>query len=243
MFDRKSFEEEKNVSIANAIADVELIRKGLDFVSHSDKHKYGYNWTWMDLPIIQMPEDIVLTQELLWELKPDFVIELGIAWGGSLAMYAAFMELAGKGQVIGIDVTIPNHNAEAIMSCPVASRISLIEGSSIDNEVFNKVADGIPKNARVMMVMDSNHTHDHVFQELNLWSPLVNDGSYIIVSDTIVEHIPTQDHRPRPWGPGNNPGTAAAKFLSQNPRFSSDNKYSNRAIASFNPAGYLKAVK
>jgi cephalosporin hydroxylase len=111
----------------------------------------------MDLPIIQMPEDIVLTQELLWELQPDFVIELGIAWGGSLAMYAAFMELAGKGGVIGIDITIPKHNAEAIMSCPVASRISLVEGSSIDKEIFEKVAMKIPKDSKVLMVLDSNH--------------------------------------------------------------------------------------
>ncbi len=242
MFDRKSFEQEKTESISSARLDSELINKGLDFVTHSDKHKYGYNWTWMDLPIIQMPEDIVLTQELLWELQPDFVIELGIAWGGSLAMYAAFMELAGKGEVIGIDITIPKHNAEAIMSCPVASRISLMEGSSIDKEIFEAVAMKIPEDSKVLMVLDSNHTHEHVYQELNLWSSLVNKDCYIIVSDTIVENIPVQNHRPRPWGPGNNPGTAAKKFLSENPRFTSDNKYSNRAIVSFNPFGYLKAV-
>lgn len=242
MFERKKFDREKIDSISEARADGKLIQKGLDFVEYSDKHRYGYNWTWMDLPIIQMPEDIVLTQELLWELKPDFVIELGIAWGGSLAMYAAFMELSGKGQVIGIDITIPKHNAEAIMSCPVSSRISLIEGSSIDKSLFDNVAARIPKGSKVMMVLDSNHTHEHVYKELTLWSPLVHADSYIIVSDTIVEHIPAQDHRPRPWGPGNNPGTAAIKFLSENPRFTSENSYSDRAIASFNPAGYLKAL-
>lgn len=242
MFNRQSFENEKKSSIAGAKQDKALLRKGLDFVAHSDKHKYGYNWTWMDLPIIQMPEDIVLTQEMLWEVKPDFVIELGIAWGGSLAMYAAFMELAGKGQTIGIDITIPKHNSESIMACPVSSRISLIEGSSIDPEIFKRVASQIPSGSKVMMVLDSNHTHDHVYQELNLWSPLVTSGNYIIVSDTIVEHIPTQDHRPRPWGPGNNPGTAALKFLEENTRFTSSNKYSDRAIASFNPSGYLLAT-
>jgi cephalosporin hydroxylase len=241
VFDRNNFDQEKTEAISRARADSELIQRGLDFVEHSDKHRYGYNWTFMDLPIIQMPEDIVLTQELLWELKPDYVIELGIAWGGSLAMYAAFMELAGKGQVIGIDITIPKHNAEKIMSCPVSSRISLIEGSSIDKDLFDKIASRIPKGSKVMMVLDSNHTHEHVYQELILWSPLVQAGSYIIVSDTIVEHIPAQEHRPRPWGPGNNPGTAAIKFLSENPRFTSENSYSDRAIASFNPAGYLKS--
>ena len=242
MFNRKQFDQEKTIWISKAKADSELIKRGLDFVEYSDRYRYGYNWTWMDLPIIQMPEDIVLTQELLWKLKPDYVIELGIAWGGSLAMYAASMELAGKGQVIGIDITIPKHNAEAIMSCPVSSRISLIEGSSIDKDLFKGVASKIPKNSTVMMVLDSNHTHDHVYDELNLWSPLVQAGSYIIVSDTVVEHIPAQEHRPRPWGPGNNPGTAALKFLRENPRFTSENSYSDRAVASFNPAGYLKAL-
>lgn len=242
MFNRKQFDQEKTIWISKAKADSELIKRGLDFVEYSDRYRYGYNWTWMDLPIIQMPEDIVLTQELLWKLKPDYVIELGIAWGGSLAMYAASMELAGKGQVIGIDITIPKHNAEAIMSCPVSSRISLIEGSSIDKDLFKGVASKIPKNSTVMMVLDSNHAHDHVYDELNLWSPLVQAGSYIIVSDTVVEHIPAQEHRPRPWGPGNNPGTAALKFLRENPRFTSENSYSDRAVASFNPAGYLKAL-
>jgi len=242
VFNRKQFDQEKTIWISKAKADSELIQRGLDFVEYSDRYRYGYNWTWMDLPIIQMPEDIVLTQELLWKLKPDYVIELGIAWGGSLAMYAAFMELVGKGQVIGIDITIPKHNAEAIMSCPVSARISLIEGSSIDKDLFKGVASKIPKNSTVMMVLDSNHTHEHVYDELNLWSPLVQAGSYIIVSDTIVEHIPAQEHRPRPWGPGNNPGTAALKFLRENPRFTSENSYSDRAVASFNPAGYLKAL-
>jgi cephalosporin hydroxylase len=242
MFDRKKFDQEKLDSISKAKADSKLIQKGLEFVEYSDKHRYGYNWTWMGLPIIQMPEDIVLTQELIWELKPDYVIELGIAWGGSLAMYASFMELSGKGQVIGIDITIPEHNAEAIMSCPVSSRISLIRGSSIDKSLFDNVAARIPKGSKVIMVLDSNHTHEHVYKELILWSPLVHAGSYIIVSDTIVEHIPAQVHRPRHWGPGNNPGTAAIKFLNENSRFTSDNSYSDRAIASFNPAGYLKAL-
>lgn len=179
---------------------------------------------------------------MLWEIQPDFVIELGIAWGGSLAMYAAFMELAGKGRVFGIDITIPKHNYEAIMACPVSSRITLIEGSSIDQNIFERVAAEIPTGSKVMMVLDSNHTHEHVYQELNLWSQLVTSGNYIIVSDTIVEHIPTQDHRPRPWGPGNNPGTAAKKFLTENSRFTASNKYSDRAIASFNPSGYLLAT-
>jgi cephalosporin hydroxylase len=197
----------------------------------------------MGLPIIQMPEDIALTQEIMWETKPDFVIEAGIAWGGSLALYAAFQELQGFGQVIGIDVTIPAHNREAIMSTPVSHRISLIEGSSSDPDVFDKISSQIPTGSNVLLVLDSNHTHDHVLAELKLWSPLLQNGNFIIVSDTIVEVIPEQKHRPRPWGPGNNPMTGMQEFLKSNDGFTSSNVYSDRAIVSFNPSGYLKCIK
>jgi cephalosporin hydroxylase len=193
----------------------------------------------MGLPIIQMPEDIVLTQEILWETKPDVIIEAGIAWGGSLAMYAGFQQLQGFGQTFGIDVTIPDHNREAILGIPVADRITLIEGSSTDPSVFAKVANEIIADANVMLILDSNHTHAHVLDELNLWSPILKKGNYIIVSDTIVEKIPAQTHRPRPWGPGNNPMTGMQEFLENNSRFTFDNVFSRRAINSFNPNGYL----
>ena len=243
MFDRKSFEEEKSTEIKNAKADPELLKKARDFLVQSDKHKYGYYWTWLGLPIIQMPEDIVLTQEILWETKPDFVIEAGVAWGGSLAMYAAFQEIQGYGHVFGIDVTIPQHNREAIMSTPVSNRITLIEASSSDPATFEAVSAQIPKGSNILLVLDSNHTHEHVLAELKLWSPLLQNGNYIIVSDTVVEVIPEQTHRPRPWGPGNNPMTGMQEFMNENDRFTSENSYSDRAFASFNPSGYLKCMK
>jgi len=239
MFNREEFEDEKVIDIQNAFFDKDLRKTGLDFVIQSDKHKYGYFWTWMGLPIIQMPEDIVLTQEILWETKPDVIIEAGIAWGGSLAMYAGFQELQGFGHTFGIDVTIPDHNRDAILGSPVADRITLIEGSSIDSSVFEKVSNEIGANRNVMLILDSNHTHEHVLAELKLWSPILKKGNYIIVSDTIVEKIPVQTHRPRPWGPGNNPMTGMQEFLENNLRFTSDNLYSKRAINSFNPNGYL----
>jgi cephalosporin hydroxylase len=243
VFDRKSFEEEKSIEIQNAKADPELLKKARDFLVHSDTHKYGYYWTWLGLPIIQMPEDIVLTQELLWETKPDFVIEAGIAWGGSLAMYAAFQEIQGYGHVFGIDVTIPEHNREAIMSTPVSKRITLIEASSSDPATFEKVSAQIPKGSNILLVLDSNHTHEHVLAELKLWSPLLQKNNYIIVSDTVVEFIPEQSHRKRPWGPGNNPMTAVEEFLDNNEFFSVKNSYSDRSFASFNPSGYLRREK
>ncbi len=242
MFDRAAFEIERAEELENALTDKELIKLGRDFLARADIHKYGYYWNWMGLPILQMPEDIALTQEVLWETKPDFVIEAGIAWGGSLAMYAAFQELQGFGQSIGIDVTIPEHNREAIMSVPVSHRINLIQGSSIDPHVFDMVSSRIAKGSNVLLVLDSNHTHEQVLAELKLWSPLVQKGNYIIVSDTVVEVIPTQTHRPRPWGPGNNPMTGMLEFLETNNRFTANNIYSKRALTSFNPGGYLECI-
>jgi len=242
MFDREAFDKEKEQDIQNARSDPKLMQKGLDFLIHADKYKYGYYWTWMGLPIIQMPEDIVLTQEILWETRPDFIIEAGVAWGGSLAMYAAFQELQGYGHVFGIDLTIPVHNREAIMNLPVSHRISLIEGSSSDSEIFKKVSEQIPPNSNVMLVLDSNHTHKHVLEELKLWSPLLQKGNYIIVSDTVIESIPVQTHRPREWGPGNNPMTGMLEFLSSNTRFTSVNPFTSRSFSSYNPSGYLKCL-
>jgi len=242
VFDREAFEIERAKELDNALADKDLIKLGRDFLARADTHKYGYYWNWMGLPILQMPEDIALTQEILWETKPDFVIEAGIAWGGSLAMYAAFQELQGFGRVIGIDVTIPDHNREAIMSVPVSHRIELIQGSSIDSEVFNVISSKIPAGSNILLVLDSNHTHEQVLAELKLWSPLLQKGNYIIVSDTIVEVIPTQTHRPRPWGHGNNPMTGMLEFLRENHRFSAENVYSKRTFSSFNPSGYLECI-
>lgn len=242
MFDREAFEIERAKELENALADKELIALGRDFLARADTHKYGYYWNWMGLPILQMPEDIALTQEILWETKPDFVIEAGIAWGGSLAMYAAFQELQGFGKVIGIDVTIPEHNREAIMSVPVSHRIELIQGSSIDPEVFKIISSKIPAGSNILLVLDSNHTHEQVLAELKLWSPLLQKGNYIIVSDTIVEVIPTQIHRPRPWGHGNNPMTGMLEFLRENNCFSAENVYSKRTFSSFNPSGYLECI-
>ena len=243
MFDGESFEVEKIAEIERALTDPELLQKAQNFLIHSDKYKYVHYWVWLGLPIIQMGEDIVLTQELLWETKPIFVIETGISWGGCLAIYAAFQEIQEFGHVFRIDVTIPEHNRQTIMSTPVSKCITIIEVSSSDPVTFAKVSTQIPKGSNIPLVLDSNHTHEHVLAELNLWSPLLQPGNYIIVSDTIVEEMPEQKHRPCPWDPGNNPMTGMLEFLSQNERFDVRNSYSDTAFASLNPSGYLKCIK
>ena len=148
-------------------------------------------------------------------------------------------ELSGTGKTIGIDVTIPAHNKAAIMGIPVAERIQLIEGSSIDSKVVEVVTSQFTSNSKIMVVLDSNHSHEHVLEELRTWSEFVTPGSYLVVSDTIIEYIPLQTSRPRPWGPGNNPQTAVTQFLSENSDFTLENNYNKRAINSFSPGGYL----
>ncbi len=242
MFDRKQFDEEKEKNIREAYKSDELHNAALNFVTVSDRLNYAYNWTWLDLPIIQMPEDIVLVQEIIWETKPDIIIETGIAWGGSVVLYASILELIGKGQVLAIDKVLPQHNIDAIMRYNFSNRIKLFEGSSIDPAIVKEVTQLIKPHDKVMVLLDSNHTHEHVYDELNAWSSFVTSGSYLVVSDTVIEEIPAQTHRSRPWGHGNNPRTALDKFLSENSKFTRDNDYNYKAISSYTRNGYVKCI-
>ena len=238
-FNLEEFIIGRDRNILDAQNSVPLQSAALEFVTQSDKYNYGYFWEWLGLPIIQMPEDILITQELIFRERPDVIIEAGIAWGGSLALYASMQSLIGFGRTIGIDLTIPKHNAKRIMSTPVSNRITLVEGSSTDIDIYRKVESMINQSGKKLLIFDSNHTHEHVLSELRLWSGLLNPGDWIIVSDTIVEHIPKQVHRERPWGPGNNPGSALEEFLEENGDFTDDNIYSRRTFASFSPRGYI----
>lgn len=214
----------------------------LELITESDKYQYGYFWDWEGLPLIQMPEDIVLTQELILHEQPQYIIEAGIAWGGQTAMCASFLHLTGGQKIFGIDLVIPEHNRERILKCRNNALIELIEGDSTDVNIFNKVIEKIDMNSKKLVILDSNHTHEHVLKELKLWSTILGSGDFIIVSDTILKYIPEQKHRPRPWGPENNPGTAIEEFLKTNGRFSRDNIYNSRAIVSYNVNGYISCI-
>lgn len=240
MFDRAQFDLERQQNINRAFQDPELHKKALDFIIKSDKHNYAYNWTWLGLPIIQMPEDLVLVQEIIWETQPDIIIETGIAWGGSVILYTSMLELIGKGQMIAIDKVLPQTNIDQIMKYKFSERIKLFEGSSTDPEIVNSVKHLVKPSDKVMVLLDSNHTHEHVYNELNIWSKFVTSNNYLIVSDTIIEEIPEQSHRPRVWGHGNNPMTATNLFLSENKCFTRENIYNSKAINSFTRSGYLK---
>jgi cephalosporin hydroxylase len=225
-------------------SDKTLINSARAFLNESIRTKYSYNFSWMGRPIIQYPQDIMAMQEIIWNVKPDLVIETGIAHGGSLVFYASIMELlGGKGKVLGIDIDIREHNRREIEKHPMFKRIMMIEGSSIDDSVVEKVHKFARGKKRVLVSLDSLHTHDHVLRELEAYSPLVTLGSYCVVFDTIVEDLQENFTPDRPWGKGNNPKTAVRKFLEDNNRFVVDKDIENKLLITVCPDGYLKCVR
>lgn len=242
MFIRDDFEADKRKNAEAQSRDQNLRRSALDLIVKSDQYGYGYQWTWLGLPIIQLPQDIVVTQEIIWACKPDVIIETGIAWGGSVALYASMLQLIGKGKVVAVDLNLMDHVSQQIMAYPFSNRIHLYKGSSTDPEIVAKIKQHIEPGNTVMLLLDSNHTHEHVLEELRLYAPLVTKGQYLVVSDTIVEDIPIQEHRPRKWGPGNNPKTALNAYLAETGAFEVDRSINNKLLLTFTPDGYCRRI-
>jgi len=239
----KEFQEEKKERIAANRNNEALINSANAFNSASNKAQYSYNFSWMGRPIIQYPQDILAMQEIIWDIKPDLIIETGIAHGGSIIYYASLMELIGKGEVLGIDIDIRAHNKKEIENHPMFKRISMIEGSSISSEIGDQARKAAEGKETVMVLLDSNHTHEHVLAELNLYAPLVTKGSYLVVFDTIVEHLPNYYLPNRPWAIGDNPCTAVEEFLKQHDEFIVDEAIDNKLLISVAPRGYLKRIR
>jgi len=224
--------------------NVQLINAARTFARESALPKYSYNFTWLGRPIIQFPQDIIAVQEIIWQVKPDLIIETGIAHGGSLIFYASMLELLGNnGQVLGIDIDIREHNRVEIEKHPMFKRITMIEGSSVDEKIAQQVHDFAKDKKQILILLDAMHTHDHVLKELQLYSPLVTKGSYIVVFDTIIEDMPEDFFPDRPWGKGNNPKTAVREFLKTNDRFEIDKEMENKLLITVAPDGYLKCVR
>lgn len=209
------------------------------FMIESTIPKYSYNFSWMGRPIIQYPQDMIAMQEIIWKVKPDLVIDIGIAHGGSLIYYASLLELMGKGQVLGVDIDIRSHNKKAIEKHSMSKRISMIEGSSVDNKVIEQVHKFAKKYKKILVSLDSNHTQEHVLLELKAYSDLVSPGSYMIVFDTIVETLPKSSYPNRPWGVGNNPMTAVNEFLKENKNYKIDKDINRKLLISVATDGYL----
>ena len=208
----------------------------------SDRYDYSYFWRWLGLPIIQVPDDIVTMQEIIWETRPQVVIETGFARGGSAILYSSILTLIGDGIVVSVDIDIRAHNRAAVEEHPLGGRVRLVEGSSTAPETLDRVRALIPDGARVMVILDSNHTHQHVLEELRLYGPLVTEGQFLVVSDTVIEDIPPQTHRPREWGPGNNPKTALQEYLRETDRFEPDPWYNSKVLITSSRGGYLRRV-
>jgi cephalosporin hydroxylase len=229
--------------IRKMAADPDVAATAKHLFALSFKYRYSYNFRWLGRPVIQYPQDLLAIQELLWEIKPDVVVETGIAHGGSLIFHASILELiGGSGKVVGVDVEIRPHNRVAIEQHRMASRITLIEGSSLDPAIVAKVHALCQGAKKVMVLLDSNHTHDHVLQELRLYSSLVTKGSYLVVLDTMIEDMPAESFPDRPWGPGNNPKSAVREFLASNPRFVIEEEIENKLLLTVAPSGYLRCV-
>ncbi len=239
----KQFVEEREERIKGNAENNVLTEAAKQFNNASNSAQYSYNFSWMGRPVIQYPQDMIAMQEIIWDIKPDLVIETGIAHGGSLIYYASLLELIGNGEVLGIDIDIREHNRKEIENHKMFKRIKMISGSSIANETIEQVKKHAIGKQKIIVVLDSNHTHDHVLSELKLYSPFVSAGSYLVVFDTIVEDLPEgYFSQSRPWGVGNNPKTAVYEFLENNKEFVIDESYDNKLLISVAPKGYLKKI-
>lgn len=243
------FFDEVQSNIKRISKDKTLNKLSLDWILKTVPYKYSYNFTWLGRPIIQYPQDIVAIQEIIWKVKPDLIIETGIAHGGSLIFSASILtllessKLIKKGRVLGIDIDIRKHNRIEIEKHPLANKIKMIEGSSIDKDIIKQVHDFAKDYKRILVILDSNHTHEHVLAELNAYASFVSPGSYCLVLDTIIEDLPNSMFSDRPWGKGNNPKTAVREYLKSHPEFIIDKNLENKLLITVAPGGYLKRVR
>lgn len=235
--------EEKRARISNFGSDDEFRALSTQWRAMALQRKYMNNFSWLGRPMIQLPMDAMAMQELIWTVRPDLVIETGVAHGGSLVLSASMLELLGRGKVIGVDIDIRPHNRAAIEAHPLSHRIELIQGSSIDPAVVAQISARAHSAQKIMVFLDSNHTHEHVLAELKAYSPLVSLNSYLVVFDTFVEDLPDDFiWVDRPWGKGNNPRTAVWEWMKNRSDFTIDKSVEDRLLVTSAPDGFLRRV-
>ncbi len=244
----KNFKNECQSEIEIQSGDREFASLSQNWITKAQSLKYSYHFEWLGRPIIQYPQDILAMQELIWSIQPDLIIETGIAHGGSLIFSASILELNAicggcqDAEVLGIDIDIREHNRKAIESHPLFKRISMIQGSSIAPEIIEQVKAKAAGKQRILVCLDSNHTHEHVLAELEAYAPLTSIGSYCVVFDTVVEDLPDEMFGDRPWGVGNNPKTAVREYLKNHSEFELDKAIQNKLLITVAPDGYLKRI-
>lgn len=237
------FLSEVQENIEGLRADGTVQQATIDWINAVAPHKYTYNFTWLGRPVIQFPQDLSALQEIIWSTRPDLIIETGIAHGGSLIFHASILHLLGnEGRVLGVDIDIRDHNRAEIETHPLFERIDMIQGSSIEDDIAERVAETASEAGQVMVVLDSNHTHAHVLRELELYAPLVTRDCYLVVCDTLIEDMPDGSFPDRSWGKGDNPRTALNAFLETTDRFEIDTSMDAKLQISVAPGGYLKCV-
>jgi cephalosporin hydroxylase len=241
--DRAAFAEQVRAQCKALGRDTGVFEASIAALHAADRYDYYYLWSWMGVPIIQLPADVMATQEAVWATKPDVIIETGVARGGSVLFMASLLELIGKGKVIGVDVDIRAHNRDSIERHPMGKRVVLIEGSSTEAATLAQVVAQIPANASVMVVLDSDHSRDHVLAELRRYGPLVTEGCYLVVADTILGHLAAEQtprKRSKVWLKGNEPLSALETYLAESDCFEVDPVLNGKLILSSSPGGYLR---
>lgn len=241
--DRLEFEAHKRKQALALGEDKAVFAQSLDMLTALDRYDYSYLWSWMGVPIIQMPADIMATQEVIWETKPDVIIETGVARGGSVLFMASLLEVMGKGKVIGVDIDIRAHNRDTIESHRMSKRVVLIEGGSADEDTLAKVRAEIPPGSRVMVVLDSDHSRAHVLAECRAYADLVTEGCYLVVADTVIGFM-TPDQTPKKrskiWYPGDEPLSGMLDFLAETSDFEPDQVINGKLQIASSPGGYLR---
>jgi len=245
MYTREEFEKLRRESAEEMAVDSELARDALDVKVRAGHNYYWVHQTnWFGEPVLQLPQDMFALQEIVFNTRPRFIIELGVGWGGSLLFYSTLLESLGGERIIGVDIYVPEDLKERIGSFGrLSDRITWVKGSSIEKDTVSQINAILGDSREVMIVLDSHHTHDHVLKELRLYSPLIGKGYYLVCSDTVIEYQPEAEKRPRPWGPGNNPKTALDQFLKENDKFRIDEAIGNKLLITCNPGGYLVCIK
>ncbi len=259
IYTRQEFDQLRLDTARKMAQDKKLKATANGVLADADQYYYFHQPNWLGEPVLNLPQDMFAIQEIMFQTRPDYVIECGVAWGGGLLFYATLLQALGGKGVIGIDIFMPDDMKQRVMSSPVAKRrcvpedgdegavgddmIKLFEASSIEDSTKSLVAEELKGSKKVLVILDSHHTHDHVLRELQLYSEFVGEGQYLICGDTIVEYMGDEAHRDRPWGKGNNPMTALNEFLDGNDQWAIDEDLEAKLLLTSNPRGFIQRVK
>ena len=240
MYTREEYEDLRHANASEMAANKELQIKAVSLLREAQEYNWIQQTTWFGEPALQLPQDMFAFQEIIFKSRPKIIVEVGVAWGGALLFYATLMSCLGGDRILGVDIYVPDDLRDRLSAFgELSERIELIQGSSTDPSTVARIREAVGSCDEVMVNLDSNHTHDHVLQELRLYSEFVGPGQYLICSDTAVEDIEVPTHRERPWGKGNNPRTALAAFLAEDDRFVVDRELDSKLLLTSNPGGFL----